>query len=97
VTIRVGINGLGCIGRDLTRTATDRTNTGELGIEIVAVDKVTDPAVLANRRAQATPRTDRPAAAGLPRWSSDGCIRERRTCVLRPMIARSRASIMESV
>jgi len=48
MTIRVGINGFGRIGRDLTRTATERTNGGELGIEIVAVNDITDPATLAN-------------------------------------------------
>jgi glyceraldehyde 3-phosphate dehydrogenase len=48
MTIRVGINGFGRIGRDLTRAATERTGNGELGIEIVAVNDVTDPATLAN-------------------------------------------------
>jgi glyceraldehyde 3-phosphate dehydrogenase len=48
MTIRVGINGFGRIGRDLARSATDRADNGELGLEIVAVNDITDPATLAN-------------------------------------------------
>ncbi|MPZ78960.1 MAG: type I glyceraldehyde-3-phosphate dehydrogenase [Actinophytocola sp.] len=48
MTIRVGINGFGRIGRDLTRAAIDRLDHGELGIEIVAVNDITDAATLAN-------------------------------------------------
>jgi glyceraldehyde 3-phosphate dehydrogenase len=48
MTVRVGINGFGRIGRDLMRIATDRTINGESGIEIVAVNDITDPATLAN-------------------------------------------------
>jgi glyceraldehyde 3-phosphate dehydrogenase len=48
MNIRVGINGFGRIGRDLMRAATERTDHGELGIEIVAVNDITDPATLAN-------------------------------------------------
>ena len=46
--IRIGINGFGRIGRDLMRIATDRAASGENGIEIVAINDVTDPATLAN-------------------------------------------------
>lgn len=48
MTIRVGINGFGRIGRDLTRSLVERTDNGELGLEIVAVNDITDPATLAN-------------------------------------------------
>ena len=48
MTIRVGINGFGRIGRDLLRTAFERTDGGELGLSIVAVNDITDPATLAN-------------------------------------------------
>jgi glyceraldehyde 3-phosphate dehydrogenase len=48
MTIRVGINGFGRIGRDLLRAGTDRANNGELGLEFVAVNDITDPATLAN-------------------------------------------------
>jgi glyceraldehyde 3-phosphate dehydrogenase len=46
--VRIGINGFGRIGRDLMRSATDRSANGENGIEIVAVNDVMDPATLAN-------------------------------------------------
>lgn len=46
--IRIGINGFGRIGRDLMRSATDRAARGENGIEIVAINDVTDPGTLAN-------------------------------------------------
>jgi glyceraldehyde 3-phosphate dehydrogenase (phosphorylating) len=48
MTVRVGINGFGRIGRDLLRAAADRTDGGELGLEIVAVNDITDPETLAN-------------------------------------------------
>ncbi len=48
MTIRVAINGFGRIGRDLTRAAFDRFDNGEPGLEIVAVNDITDPATLAN-------------------------------------------------
>jgi glyceraldehyde 3-phosphate dehydrogenase len=48
MTIRIGINGFGRIGRDLLRSAAERASHGELGLEIVAVNDVTDPATLAN-------------------------------------------------
>jgi len=48
MAIRIGVNGFGRIGRDLMRSATDRAADGENGIEIVAVNDVTDPATLAN-------------------------------------------------
>jgi glyceraldehyde 3-phosphate dehydrogenase (phosphorylating) len=48
MTIRVGINGFGRIGRDMTRAAFDRSDNGEPGLEIVAINDVADPATLAN-------------------------------------------------
>ena len=48
MTVRMGINGFGRIGRDLLRSATDRASGGEQGLEIVAVNDITDPATLAN-------------------------------------------------
>ncbi|TDV44097.1 type I glyceraldehyde-3-phosphate dehydrogenase [Actinophytocola oryzae] len=48
MTVHIGINGFGRIGRDLLRAATERVDNGELGIEIVAVNDLTDPATLAN-------------------------------------------------
>jgi len=48
MTTRIAINGLGRIGRDLMRAATDRALNGEGGLEIVAVNDVTDAATLAH-------------------------------------------------
>ena len=48
MTIRIGINGFGRIGRDLLRSATDRADNGELGLEIVAINDIADAATLAN-------------------------------------------------
>jgi glyceraldehyde 3-phosphate dehydrogenase len=48
MTIRIGINGFGRIGRDLMRAAFERADNGELGLSIVAVNDITDPATLAN-------------------------------------------------
>jgi len=48
MTIRVAINGFGRIGRDLLRSTFDRTDHGELGLKIVAINDITDPATLAN-------------------------------------------------
>jgi glyceraldehyde 3-phosphate dehydrogenase len=48
MTIRIAINGFGRIGRDLLRAATNRASHGETGLEIVAVNDITDPATLAN-------------------------------------------------
>jgi glyceraldehyde 3-phosphate dehydrogenase (phosphorylating) len=48
MTIRIAINGFGRIGRDLLRIAAERARNGEDGIEIVAVNDLTDPATLAN-------------------------------------------------
>ncbi len=46
--VRIGINGFGRIGRDLLRIATDRAAAGENGVEIVAINDITDTATLAN-------------------------------------------------
>ncbi|GAB1516702.1 type I glyceraldehyde-3-phosphate dehydrogenase [Actinophytocola sp. KF-1] len=48
MTIRIGINGFGRIGRDLLRSAVDRADNGETGLEIVAINDITDGATLAN-------------------------------------------------
>ncbi|MFI7680437.1 type I glyceraldehyde-3-phosphate dehydrogenase [Actinophytocola sp. NPDC049390] len=48
MTIRIGINGFGRIGRDLLRSAVDRADNGELGIEIVAINDIADAEILAN-------------------------------------------------
>ncbi len=48
MTIRIGINGFGRIGRDLLRSAVDRADNGELGIEIVAINDIADAETLAN-------------------------------------------------
>lgn len=45
MTIRVGINGFGRIGRDFLRTVIDR---GDTGIEVVAANDVMDPATVAH-------------------------------------------------
>jgi glyceraldehyde 3-phosphate dehydrogenase len=46
--IRIAINGFGRIGRDLMRSTVDRGAAGDNGIDIVAINDVTDPATLAN-------------------------------------------------
>ena len=48
MTIRIGINGFGRIGRDLLRSATDRADNGEPGLEIVAINDIADAGTLAN-------------------------------------------------
>ena len=46
--VRVGINGMGRIGRDLMRIATDRAGSApETAIEVVAVNDLADAATLA--------------------------------------------------
>jgi len=46
--VRVGINGMGRIGRDLLRIATDRTTAGaDAGIEVVAINDLAPPETVA--------------------------------------------------
>jgi glyceraldehyde 3-phosphate dehydrogenase len=45
MTIRVGINGFGRIGRDFVRNVTDRDDTG---IEVVAANDIMAPATMAH-------------------------------------------------
>jgi glyceraldehyde 3-phosphate dehydrogenase len=46
--VRVGINGMGRIGRDLLRIATDRAAAGDAGFEVVAVNDLAEPATVAH-------------------------------------------------
>lgn len=46
MTVRVGINGFGRIGRNFFRAVEAQRALGQTGIEIVAVNDLTDPAVL---------------------------------------------------
>ncbi len=48
MTIRVGVNGFGRIGRNFWRAAATQQATGGADIEIVAVNDITDPATLAH-------------------------------------------------
>ncbi|MHA6794473.1 type I glyceraldehyde-3-phosphate dehydrogenase [Pseudonocardia bannensis] len=48
MTIRVGVNGFGRIGRNFWRAADARRAAGTSDIEIVAVNDITDPATLAH-------------------------------------------------
>ena len=75
--VRVGINGMGRIGRDLMRIATDRAGSAsETAIEVVAVNDLTTrdarppaPARLDLRAACAPPSTSTPPAAARRRRS----------------------------
>src|SRR5689334_24639798 len=46
--VRVGINGMGRIGRDLLRIATDRSAAGDTGFEVVAVNDLAQPETVAH-------------------------------------------------
>ncbi|WP_406375514.1 type I glyceraldehyde-3-phosphate dehydrogenase [Streptomyces sp. NBC_00647] len=48
MTVRVGINGFGRIGRTYLRAALDRAEEGMQDIEVVAVNDITSPATLAH-------------------------------------------------
>ncbi|MCI3928888.1 type I glyceraldehyde-3-phosphate dehydrogenase [Streptomyces sp. AN091965] len=48
MTVRVGINGFGRIGRTYLRAALDRAAAGTQGIEVVAINDVAPPATLAH-------------------------------------------------
>ncbi|OLT05606.1 type I glyceraldehyde-3-phosphate dehydrogenase [Pseudonocardia sp. CNS-004] len=48
MTVRIGVNGFGRIGRNFWRAVDARRRTGDTGIEIVAVNDVTDNATLAH-------------------------------------------------
>lgn len=48
MTVRVGINGFGRIGRTYLRAALDRAETGTQDVEVVAVNDIAPPATLAH-------------------------------------------------
>ncbi|MEW2120599.1 type I glyceraldehyde-3-phosphate dehydrogenase [Streptomyces sp. NPDC005474] len=48
MTVRVGINGFGRIGRTYLRAALDRAEEGTQDIEVVAINDITSPATLAH-------------------------------------------------
>ncbi|MEV5528483.1 type I glyceraldehyde-3-phosphate dehydrogenase [Streptomyces prunicolor] len=48
MTVRVGINGFGRIGRTYLRAALDRAEAGTQDVEVVAVNDITSPATLAH-------------------------------------------------
>ncbi|WP_028805934.1 type I glyceraldehyde-3-phosphate dehydrogenase [Streptomyces sp. 142MFCol3.1] len=48
MTVRVGINGFGRIGRAYLRAALDRAEAGTQDVEVVAVNDITSPATLAH-------------------------------------------------
>ena len=48
MTVRVGINGFGRIGRTYLRAAVDRAEEGTQDVEVVAVNDITSPATLAH-------------------------------------------------
>ncbi|WP_060881113.1 type I glyceraldehyde-3-phosphate dehydrogenase [Streptomyces scabiei] len=48
MTVRVGINGFGRIGRTYLRAALDRAEAGTRGVEVVAINDITSPATLAH-------------------------------------------------
>ncbi|WP_405969501.1 type I glyceraldehyde-3-phosphate dehydrogenase [Streptomyces sp. NBC_00988] len=48
MTIRVGINGFGRIGRTYLRAALDRAEAGTQDVEVVAINDITSPATLAH-------------------------------------------------
>ena len=48
MTIRVGINGFGRIGRTYLRAALDRAEAGGPAVEVVAINDITSPATLAH-------------------------------------------------
>ncbi|MEW1775443.1 type I glyceraldehyde-3-phosphate dehydrogenase [Streptomyces sp. NPDC086777] len=48
MTVRVGINGFGRIGRTYLRAALDRAEAGTQDVEVVAINDVTSPATLAH-------------------------------------------------
>ncbi|KOV62223.1 glyceraldehyde-3-phosphate dehydrogenase [Streptomyces sp. NRRL WC-3618] len=48
MTVRVGINGFGRIGRTYLRAALDRAEEGVQDVEVVAINDITSPAILAH-------------------------------------------------
>ena len=48
MTVRVGINGFGRIGRTYLRAALDRAEAGTEDVEVVAINDITSPATLAH-------------------------------------------------
>ncbi|MFE0546432.1 type I glyceraldehyde-3-phosphate dehydrogenase [Streptomyces sp. NPDC058891] len=48
MTVRVGINGFGRIGRTYLRAALDRADAGRQDVEVVAINDITSPATLAH-------------------------------------------------
>ena len=48
MTVRVGINGFGRIGRTYLRAALDRTEAGTQDVEVVSINDITSPATLAH-------------------------------------------------
>ncbi|MGX9890976.1 type I glyceraldehyde-3-phosphate dehydrogenase [Streptomyces sp. NPDC002276] len=48
MTVRVGINGFGRIGRTYLRAALDRAEAGTQDVEVVAINDITSPATLAH-------------------------------------------------
>ncbi|MDW8805555.1 type I glyceraldehyde-3-phosphate dehydrogenase [Streptomyces scabiei] len=48
MTVRVGINGFGRIGRTYLRAALDRAEAGTQGVEVVAINDIASPATLAH-------------------------------------------------
>ncbi|WP_405776680.1 type I glyceraldehyde-3-phosphate dehydrogenase [Streptomyces sp. NBC_01538] len=48
MTVRVGINGFGRIGRTYLRAALDRAEEGAQDVEVVAINDITSPAILAH-------------------------------------------------
>ncbi|MEU2734858.1 type I glyceraldehyde-3-phosphate dehydrogenase [Streptomyces sp. NPDC007095] len=48
MTVRVGINGFGRIGRTYLRAALDRAEAGTQDVEVVAINDITSPAILAH-------------------------------------------------
>ena len=48
MSVRVGINGFGRIGRDYLRSVLERAETGSTAVQVVAVNDITDAATLAH-------------------------------------------------
>lgn len=48
MTVRVGINGFGRIGRTYLRAALDRAEAGTQYVDVVAVNDIASPAALAH-------------------------------------------------
>ena len=68
MTVRVGINGFGRIGRTYLCAALDRAEVGTQDVEVVAINDITSPATLAHLleygASRSPPNATRPPFAG---------------------------------